>query len=260
MLALLSALSACFAGGLGFTVMVVLPVVVFVGLPLEFLRPPGELMTVPWLAKATFLAGGGLTALAWLGLRLAPASYRIGRLFPGAREIADHVWVYETPALQAYAIPSPTGGVVIVSRGALNLPPDELEWLLAHERSHLRRGDASASLCWWTQHSILRVALWLARLIYTVLRPIPLVGLLSGLYFSVASLGLHLALGLFKAMDRHLGRLMEYRADRDAAHATSPMAGCRLLSRLSGSLEPSWGLFSTHPPTYRRIKRLERMT
>ena len=180
MLALLSAFSACFAGALGFTVMVVLPVVVFIGLPLEFMRPPGELMTVTWLAKATFLAGGGLTALAWLGLRLAPASYRIGRLFPGAREIADHVWVYETPALQAYAIPSLTGGVVIVSRGALNLPPDELEWLLAHERSHLRRGDASASLYWWTQHSILRVALWLARLIYTILRPIPLIGLLSG--------------------------------------------------------------------------------
>ena len=169
---------------------------------------------VTWLAKATYLAGGWLTALAWLGLRLAPASYRIGRLFPGAREIADHVWVYETPALQAYAIPSLTGGVVIVSRGALNLPPDELEWLLAHERSHLRRGDASASLYWWTQHSILRVALWLARLIYTILRPIPLIGLLSGLYFSVASLGIRLALGLF----------------------------------------------STHPPTYRRIKRLERMT
>ena len=107
MLALLSALSACFAGALGYTVMVVLPVVVFVGLPLEFIRPPGELMTVTWLAKATYLAGGWLTALAWLGLRLAPASYRIGRLFPRARVIADRVWVYETPALQAYAMPSP---------------------------------------------------------------------------------------------------------------------------------------------------------
>lgn len=104
------------------------------------------------------------------------------------------------------------------------------------------------------------MALWLARVIYTVLRPIPLIGLLSSLYFSVASLGLRLALGLFKVMDRHLGRLMEYRADRDAARVASPIAGCRLLSRLSTGLEPSWGLFSTHPPTYRRIKRLERMT
>ncbi|SFI13157.1 M48 family metallopeptidase [Modicisalibacter xianhensis] len=260
MLALLSAVSACLAGGLGFTVMVVLPVVVFIGVPMEFMRPPGEPMTVTLLAQGTFFAGGVLTALAWLGMRLAPASYRIGRLFPGAREIADHVWVYETHALQAYAMPSPTGGVVIVSRAALNLPADELHWLLAHERSHLRRGDASANLCWWTQHSIMRVALWLARLIHTILRPIPLVGLLSGLYFSVASFGLSLALGLFKVMDRHLGRLMEYRADRDAARVTTPMAGCRLLSRLSAGLEPSWGLFSTHPPTYRRIKRLERMT
>ncbi|WP_083024730.1 M48 family metalloprotease [Vreelandella lionensis] len=199
MLALLSAFSACFAGALGFTVMVVLPVVVFIGLPLELMRPPGELMTVTWLAKATFRAGGGLTALAWLGLRLAPASYRIGRLFPGAREIADHVWVYETPALQAYAIPSLTGGVVIVSRGALNLPPDELEWLLAHERSHLRRGDASASLYWWAQHSILRVALWLARLIYTIFRPIPLIGLLSGLLLFCGELGDSLCIRGFKS-------------------------------------------------------------
>ncbi|WP_192859205.1 hypothetical protein [Vreelandella lionensis] len=46
-------------------------------------------------------------------------------------------------------------------------------------------------------------------------------------------------------MDRHLGRLMEYRADRDAASVTSPIAGCRFLSKLSSGLESNWG-FSRH--------------
>ncbi|MCP1304677.1 M48 family metalloprotease [Halomonas sp. R1t8] len=259
MLALLSALSACLAGAVGYSVMVVLPVVVFIGAPLELLRPPGEMAVSHTLAQGTILAGAAVSILAWLGYRLAPASYRVGRLFPGARELADRVWVYESPALQAYAMPSPTGGVVILTRAALNLPKAELDWLLAHERSHLRRGDASANLWWWTQHLVLRLALRVALVIHTLLRPVPVLGLVSRLYYNVAFLGLRLALWLFKALDRHLGRLMEYRADSDAARATTAVAGCYLLSRLPAGLEPSWGLFSTHPPTYRRIRRLERM-
>jgi heat shock protein HtpX len=259
-LALMSALAACVAGALGYTIMVVVPAVVFIGLPLQLTAPPGDLSMVNLVAQTAFLVGGGMAILSWLGMRLAPASLRMSRLFPGAREIGRRVWVYESPALQAYALPSPTGGVVLLTRAALNLPEDELRWLVAHERSHLRRGDASANLWWWTQHSILRLALGLARVLYTLLRPIPVVSWLCRLYYRLAVVGLQLALWLFKAVDRHLGRMMEYRADRDAARATSPAAGCRLLSRLPGGLEPHWGLFATHPPTYRRIQRLERMT
>ena len=66
------------------------------------------------------------------------------------------------------------------------------------------------------------------------------------------------ARGLFLGIDRWVGRAMEYRADRVAATVVGAEPGIAVLSKLHAGIEPSFGLFATHPTTKRRLKRLRR--
>ena len=71
------------------------------------------------------------------------------------------------------AIPGERGDGLLLFDADCPFCRRSVRWLLAHERSHLRRGDASANLWWWTQHLILRLALRVALVIHTLLRPVP---------------------------------------------------------------------------------------
>jgi len=256
----LSTLTACLAGALGFVTMVTVPAVVFIALPLELVFVTPDLGIIRATTWYTVLTGGAATLIALVVLRLTPARLRLARLYKGyrVRQLEPHIWVVEVDAVQGYAMPSPTGGVIVVTRGAMQLPDDELAWLIAHEKAHLERGDAAANLWWSAQLVVLNLALGLASIIYGLTSRIPLLRIIPRAYYRIAMLGIRLAITLFVMFDKHLGRLMEYRADSDAAKTTTAEAGIRLLTRIPGALEPSWGgLFASHPPTVKRIKRLE---
>ena len=55
--------------------------------------------------------------------------------------------------------------------------------------------------------------------------------------------------------DRVVGRAMEYRADEVAGRLVGPKYGVAVLEKLGAGIEPSFGLFATHPATPKRIER-----
>jgi|GEM_PF-2337673 len=269
MLALGARLAAITAASLGWLLMVVLPVT---GLALMAgglfgTRPPGPL-AADW-AQRGMAVGVGIWLWQWVKLRLSPVGYRVTRLFGSAREIGTvqvgrhgagrRLWVAPGARVQGYALAGLGRGAVVLSEPAARLPGPELRWLLAHELSHLERGDAAASLWWVAGMRTLGLGVSLSGFLVRVTARLPLIGLIARTYYGLADRSLRTALWLFRLIDRAVGRAMEYRADRDAALAASPLAGVRLLGRLSCPLEPDFGLFATHPPTATRIKRLERL-
>mgnify|MGYP001328490160 CR=1 FL=1 len=256
MLPLASFVAALAATALGWALMVVIPATVFIGLPGSFFTPPGDTTLIQWIALTSTYLGLGVLLIRYTILRLCPASLRVHRLFPGAVKLNPWLWIAPGQVLQAYAVTGLGRGAVVLSELITHLPEDERRWVIEHERSHLVRGDAAATLWWRSGAATLNTALSLARILHSVTRPLPLLGRLGHGYYRAADLSLRLSMALFRVFDRHIGRQMEYRADRDAANATSPLAGARLLQRLSHSLEPRFDLFATHPPTVRRIDRL----
>lgn len=256
MLGLVSWAAAVVAAALGWTLMVVLPSVVFVGVPAALLAPQGDVSIFRQLAEGTMACGFVLLLVNWLGYRLCPVRLRLIFTFPGSRPQGKQVWVTPGKEIQAYALAGLGRGAIVLSEGAAALPPDEVAWVVAHERSHLQRGDAAAKLWWQAGVKTLGLGIGLARLLNYFGRRMPFLRLLAQGYFRLALLGLRGAYSTFRLCDRHIGRMMEYRADRDAARATSPLAGIKALSRLRGPLEPHFNLFASHPPSARRIERL----
>lgn len=259
MLALASRIAALIATALGWALMVVIPSIAFIGLPGLLFSAPGDVSFVRSVAAASIGSGLGVYLYFWLTRRLIPSRLRVRGLFPGSKQITPGVWIAPGNALFAYAVPGFAKGAIVISEGVASLPADESHWVIAHERSHLLRGDAAATL-WWRAGSLaLRLAAGVAYLIYRLTRALPLLGRLGRAYYRIAHFALRLSVRLFRLLDLHIGRRMEYRADRDAAKATSAQAGARLMRRLDGPLEPGFNLFATHPPTRRRVSRLDAM-
>lgn len=259
MLSLASRLAALISTALGWCLIVVVPALAFIGLPGSFLLPPGDLSLFEAVLRWSLLLGAALLVLNWLPLRLMPPSIAVGRRFPGSKKVGRGLWVAPSDRIQAYALACGGHGAIILTDTAMRLPKSEVRWIIEHERSHLRQGDAAAALWWVAGNRTMMAGLRFAQFLFRLLRPLPPLGHVAFLYYKLSAWALRVSFSLFRLLDRHLGRAMEYRADRDAAKATSPLDGAMLLRRLSYSLEPSFSLFASHPPTPRRIKRMERM-
>lgn len=258
MLALASFAAALLSTALGWVLMVVLPAAVFIGIPASLFVPPGE--TLVWtIAKHAAALGLLLLSSIWLGYRLCPVPLRMRRLFPGSSEHLVDLWVAPDNIIQAYALPGLGQGAVVLSSAAALLPADEKAWVIAHERSHLHRGDADAMLWRTAGAKTLRLGVRLAWMIHRIACRLPLIRGCALLYYRLALYSVRLSYTVFLLFDRHIGRAMEYRADLDAARATSPLAGIKVLQRLQHPLEPHLNLFASHPPCRRRIARLAAM-
>jgi len=176
----------------------------------------------------------------------------------------------------AVAVATATSSAIGVTRPLLrHMPADEVAAVIAHELSHIRHGDLPLNM----------VAAGLAGAA-TVLAEIGRFGVvfawLLGAPVGLGELSLALLIAggipaLALAMRMGISREREYLADAGAAALVgSPQLMARALWRLEQLNRPTWwqrllgypspveptglaALFSSHPPTRRRIARLQEM-
>lgn len=193
------------------------------------------------------------------------------------RELAERmnlrtpaVYAYSSDALNAWALSTLVGSVVAVSTGLLTtLTPVQRQWVLAHELAHIKYFDSGAAAFWACAMRAVslgwRIHHWLvngtAHVLDALRLPFVVWAILAAPLFVVSYALIAadaVARGLFLGIDRWVGRAMEYRADRVAATVVGAEPGIAVLSKLYAGIEPSFGLFATHPATKRRLKRLQR--
>ncbi|HZK15100.1 MAG TPA: M48 family metalloprotease [Solirubrobacterales bacterium] len=177
--------------------------------------------------------------------------------------------IEDQPSLNAHAA---AGHLVTVTRGAMQLPHDMLQGILAHELGHHRDLHPVASLLtWWF---LLPIGLldWCLRIIVRatafVLQffegwlifflAIVVLSLLAARFFFFIPVKLAEFFGLI------MGRAGEYRADR---HAVDMGYGPGLLAALQYFLDQGFddgaptgiaGLYNTHPPLHKRIAAIDK--
>lgn len=237
--------------------------------------------------------------IAWIGWTLAaalmflrPVEERLGNLIFGLRppttvdtERLQPLWkgicasakidpgryilrIEDSPLLNAQAA---AGHLVAATRGAMQLPDDMLQGVLAHELGHHRDLHPVASLLtWWYLLPIvlldwcLRVVVRVSSFVLSFFRGwlilflwIVVLGLLVARFFFFIPVK---AAQFFALM---MGRAAEYRADR---HAVDMGYGPGLLRALQLFLEQGFddhrpvgvaSLYNTHPPLYKRIMAIE---
>ena len=180
------------------------------------------------------------------------------------------VYAYSSDALNAWAVSTLVGSAVVVSTGLLTtLTPVQRQWVLAHELAHIKYFDSGAAAFWasamrvvslgWTIHHGLVNGT--ARVLDALRLPFVVWAIMAAPLFVVSYALIAadaVARGLFLGIDRWVGRAMEYRADRVAATVVGAAPGIAVLSKLYAGIEPSFGLFATHPATKRRLQRLQR--
>ena len=176
--------------------------------------------------------------------------------------------VLNTDQPMALAMAAPFRGVVVVTRGLIEgLPAASLDWVIAHELAHIRYRDMLSGTIWIASvrglTMVHRLKLFLIHSLYRVLAHIRLgiIAWILNIILSVVLLALaggrRVAIFWFLLIDRLASRLMEYRADREAARHLGAQPGILALSMLKGDSEPLFnGLFATHPKISDRIKRL----
>jgi heat shock protein HtpX len=192
------------------------------------------------------------------------------------------VGVTETQMLNAFACGrGPKDAAVVATRGLLNaLPDDELEGVLAHEVSHVKNRDVLVMCVAATMASVIsylaRMAVWMSLFNRNDREGN------NGIMFLLAIL-LELTLPIAALLvQMGVSRNREYLADESGAKITgNPRALAKALARLERGPEihydnPSYAhlwiesptghspslaerLFSTHPPTEKRIARLNEM-
>jgi Zn-dependent protease with chaperone function len=177
------------------------------------------------------------------------------------------VYVYDDPNPNAWAFATLTGSVVAISFGLTKtLTQHELRWVIAHELAHIKHFDAGSGGFWasterviemaWRVHRFVvnltvrginatRMHMWIVAIL---IMPIIVVS-----YFAIVADCL--SRKLFVLLDRVVGRAMEYRADEVAGRLVGPKYGVAVLEKLGAGIEPSFGLFATHPATPKRIER-----
>jgi len=204
----------------------------------------------------------------------------IGRLSQQADLPKPTVAVAETEVPNAFATGrSPSNSTVCVTKGLLrNLDDDELEGVLAHELAHVKNRDVM----------VMTIASFLSTIAFMVVRWGWLFGgnrnRQGGGGVFVAILVSLVVWAVSFVLIRALSRYREYAADRGAAAITgNPSALASALMTISGRMDrvPQEDLreqaemnaffvipiksgvvgrlFSTHPPTERRVERLRDM-
>lgn len=161
-------------------------------------------------------------------------------------------------------MPGPFHGAVILSSATLNLPAACIQWIIEHEKAHLRHRDSSHFI--W-RASIDSAIQTLAKAGQGSLFPYLMVPLVNGVcrhYIALASLLIRLAVKPLRLIRKLMDWRIEYRADHEAAKQTTPQDGIKALSILRdlgmGGLDlRSLIGISSHPPILLRIARLERL-
>jgi len=202
----------------------------------------------------------------------------VERLSVEAKIPKPRVYMVSTDVPNAFATGrNPKKAVVAVTEGIMNLDDDEIEAVLAHEIAHIRNNDtlisAVAATIAGAISYIAQIGYWSIFLGSGRKGEGSLIGLILIVIFAP------LAAVLVKLA---ISRVEEYKADFTGATLTkkpgslasalkkiseiareNPMRGSAATSHMwiVNPFKPDWftGLFSTHPPIARRVKRLEDM-
>jgi len=177
-----------------------------------------------------------------------------------------HVYIVDSDDINAFAIGKPFRNAVVLTSGVMSLPEGYMLWILGHEMGHLARGDSTPSMLWLAAN---RTSIWfyntrvrIIRILHPVLVRLPLIRLLVfpteliliGLFRSTSFVD-YIAMRLFTIIDRAMLRSVEYRADAFAANLVGAQFGVEVVEML-GYAERKPTLMDTHPPAFRRAKRL----
>lgn len=195
---------------------------------------------------------------------LESAARRIRKDFPGAKLTKKGgIWVYPSRAIGAYAMSSLRGGEVIVTSSTALMAPQMLNWIIEHEKAHLRHNDSSHAIWRINTAATARYAKRFSSLFLLPLAVIPGLNWIINLYQKSVIMVVNMTFGLMRVVSSFIDWRIEYRADREASLKTSFADGIQTLSLLRQSgiggvdLQSFVGL-SSHPPIALRVARLKK--
>lgn len=180
------------------------------------------------------------------------------------------LYVAPVPFINAFALGRQT---IIVTGGALQLPDDQLEGLLAHEVGHLACGHTRLSLVMWSVSTVGGAAHRMLSAILNFFRAwgrgmaeswavdVALMGILLNIFAWSASAVLAAVNWILRLAWLVFSRQMEYEADAYAARCGYARQLAAALAAIAAAGEPEDTSFlallhSNHPPTAKRLKRL----
>ncbi len=194
-----------------------------------------------------------------------------------AKITIPEVGIYQSIEPNAFATgPSKNKSLVACSSGLLqSMTPQEIEWVVAHEMSHVLNGDmVTMALLQWVMNTFI---IFFARIIANIINDRTEWRLWNLSYFAVYA-GLQVVFWIFASLVVNLfSRHREFRADAWSAHLVwkeKMIAALKSLSKMK-ELAPSnrdklatlkintksmsWfaKIFMTHPPIEERISYLE---
>jgi len=142
--------------------------------------------------------------------------------------------------------------------------------VIAHEMSHLIHQDyLPGMLLYINQRAIDFISRFLHIILYTLLYVFMMLPFIRAYMVVVYKLLYHLLnkilrlfyrfiiMPLYRFLQHYLSRAIEYRCDRDSAHAVGPSGMIRVLQCLGKGSYIT--IFSTHPSSRARIKRLQNL-
>jgi len=152
---------------------------------------------------------------------------------------------------------------VIITRGAMQLPEQEIEGIFAHELGHMRHRDSIIMLMYYTVSSITNLAIKILMMIAAVMTFFKITRILGVAIGIMTAALLWLAVKPINVGNRYGGRLKEYRADR-FAHEIGYGEGMQmLLTRFMDNETTERGmvnsLMATHPGSGKRLLALEKL-
>ncbi len=251
-----------------------------------------------WIVVAVWILSGAVILWPPLEAVLAKGVFRLrrptmvedGRLGPiwaavarraGVDPTAHTLWIQESEEISA----APTAGhTVAVTRWSLyTLPPSHLEAVLAHELAHHLAGRSWLTMLAFWYSLPARGALAVVKLLFKLIKTVPVLGCMIVGFFFVAYLGVIVAMLMFNEslltpllyftpllaapLLAWLGRWSERNADRTAAELGY---GPKLIEvfygwqvrghdagRPAGNLRGD--VFATHPRISERIRALEKL-
>ena len=245
----------------------------------------GLLFDHPWDYA---LVAGAAAAASVVLMAIRPVDRRVGRLMTGGREpdqdererlerLLDavgaqagidaggfHLLVQDDDSLNAAA---GGGHVILVTRGALTLPDDQLAAILAHEVGHHRDLlPVMTALMWWSRLPALPIR-WAARALRAVIArtvarlrsPFGWLAIPLELVVILVQLSLLWLVYLADIAAAWVSRIAEFAADRRAADWGFAVPLATALGAIAGDHGPHSRLdrlFEDYPPTSERVQRL----
>lgn len=151
---------------------------------------------------------------------------------------------------------------IIITRGALRLPDNEIEAIFAHELGHMKNHDSIRTLMYYLVSSVTKVAIAIMAGISAVLaifKHSRIFGIIIGV---ITTMLVWLVIKPLHIGDRFGGRLCEYRADRFACEIGYADGMYCLISRfldMEGTAAKGVNsLMATHPGSGKRLLAIEK--